>query len=76
MGRGPCARRRGRWLRGRSKERAAEATRKAGATADPALKADYTRTAERWIALARSYEFGDFTRAWGEEGLSEAVQLT
>src|SRR5262245_34078592 len=40
-------------------ERAAEANRKAEMTADSALKADYLATADRWMALARSYEFTD-----------------
>jgi PAS domain S-box-containing protein len=40
-------------------ERAAEAERRAEAAVDPALKADYSRAAERWISLARNYEFTD-----------------
>ena len=40
-------------------ERAAEAKRKAEATADPALNADYLAAADRWMALARSYELSD-----------------
>ena len=40
-------------------ERAAEAERKAEATVDPALKADYLAAVDRWMALASSYEFTD-----------------
>ena len=40
-------------------ERAAEATRKAEATSDPGLKADYLAAAHRWTTIARSYEFTD-----------------
>lgn len=48
-------------------ERATEARRNAEETADPALKADFLRMEQRWLTLARSYEFtdklGDFTAA-------------
>ena len=40
-------------------ERAAEAKRKAEAISIAALKADYLAAADRWMALARSYEFTD-----------------
>jgi hypothetical protein len=40
-------------------ERAAEAKRKAEATADAALKADYLAMEERWLSVARHYEFTD-----------------
>jgi two-component sensor histidine kinase len=48
-------------------ERAAEAKVKAEATSDATLKADYLGVADRWLALARSYEvtdrIADFTAA-------------
>src|SRR5215831_4550990 len=37
--------------------RAAEADDQANQTSDPKLKADYSRLAETWRTLARSYEF-------------------
>jgi PAS domain S-box-containing protein len=40
-------------------ERAAEAKRKAEATADATLKADYLGMEERWLSVARHYEFTD-----------------
>lgn len=48
-------------------ERAAEARRKAEASGDPALKADFLDMEKRWLTLVHSYEFtdtlGDFTAA-------------
>ena len=51
-------------------ERAAQAMRKAEAAADPAFKVDFRDVEERWLALARSYEFterlADFTAAMSD----------
>lgn len=48
-------------------ERAVEARKKAEQTPEPALKAEFLSMEQRWLTLARSYEFtdrlGDFTAA-------------
>jgi len=51
-------------------ERAAEARRKADASADPASRDNFLHMETRWLALARSYAFteclGDFTLAMSD----------
>jgi hypothetical protein len=48
-------------------ERATEARAKADETGHPAMKAEYLDAERRWLALARSFGFGerldDFTKA-------------